>query len=116
MQVKLYELKQGSLLDKYINDLDNFARDLQLSEQQQLHYFIFGLEPKLEQVLLIRQPQNYGNAVTSTKRKQQVTDRKSETELIELLQDIWKEVTLKHIGIKQEPYAAPVQDSHNLQL
>ena len=116
MQVKLYELKQGSLLDKYINDLDNFARDLQLSEQQQLQYFIFGLEPKLEQVLLIRQPQNYGNAVTSTKRKQQVTDRKSETELIELLQDIWKEVTLKHIGIKQESYAAPVQDTHNLQL
>lgn len=89
MQVKLCELKQGSSLDKYINDFDNFARDLQLSEQQQqIHYFIFGLEPKVEQVLLIRQPQNYGNAVTSTKRKQQVTDRKSEAELIELLQDI----------------------------
>ena len=116
MKVKLCELKQGSSLDKYINDLDNFARDLQLSEQQQLQYFIFGLEPKLEQVLLIRQPQNYGNAVTSTKRKQQVTDRKSETELIELLQDRKKEVSLKHIGIKQEPYPAPVQDTHNAQL
>ena len=45
MKVKLCELKQGSSLDKYINDLDNIARDLQLSEQQQIHYFIFG--PKL---------------------------------------------------------------------
>ena len=64
----------------------------------------------------MRQPQNYDNAVTSTKRKQQVTDRKSETELIELLQDRKKEVSLKHIGIKQEPYPAPVQDTHNAQL
>ena len=29
-----------------------------------------------------------------------------------LLQEINKEVSLKHTGIKQEPYSAPVQDTH----
>ena len=34
MHVKLHELKQGSSLDAYINDLDNLARHLQLPEQK----------------------------------------------------------------------------------
>ena len=31
---------------------------------------------------------------------------------MDLLQEICKEVSLKHTGIKQEPYSAPVQDTH----
>ena len=31
---------------------------------------------------------------------------------MDLLQEIRKEVSLKHTGIKQEPYSAPVQDTH----
>ena len=35
---------------------------------------------------------------------------------MDLLQEIRKEVSLKHIGIKQQPYSAPVQDTHANQL
>lgn len=45
-----------------------------------------------------------------------MTDNKSKTELKEVLQDIRKDVSLKHTGIKQEPYSAPVQDTHKAQL
>ena len=34
---------------------------------------------------------------------------------MDLLQEIRKEVSLKHTGIKQEPYSAPVQDVNQLQ-
>ena len=90
MQAKLHELKQGSSLEEYINDLDNFARHLQLPEQQKIYYFIFGLNPKLKETLLIRQLQIYDDAVTFAKRQHHFRDNKSETELIELLQDIRK--------------------------
>ena len=43
MWVKLHELKQGSSLEEYINDLGNLACLIQLPEQQKIHYFIFGL-------------------------------------------------------------------------
>ena len=82
MSVKLHKLKQGSSLEAYINNPDNLARHLQLPEQQKIHYFIFGLKPKLKQTLLIRQPQTYNN-----------TD--SDTQLMDLLQEIQKEVSLK---------------------
>ena len=82
MGVKLHKLKQGSSLKAYINNPDNLARHLQLTEQQKIHYFIFGLKPKLKQTLLIRQPQTYNN-----------TD--SDTQLMDLLQEIQKEVSLK---------------------
>ena len=36
MPVKLRELKQGSLLEEYINDLDNLAPHLELPEQQNI--------------------------------------------------------------------------------
>ena len=35
---------------------------------------------------------------------------------MDLLQEIRKEVSLKHTGIKQEPYSAPAQDTHANQL
>ena len=35
---------------------------------------------------------------------------------MELLQKMRKEVSLKHTGIKQEPYLAPVQETHNAQM
>ena len=35
---------------------------------------------------------------------------------MDLLQEIRKEVILKHTGIKQEPYSAPVRDTHVNQL
>ena len=38
------------------------------------------------------------------------------TQLMDLLQEICKEVSLKHTGIKQEPYSAPVPDTHTNQL
>ena len=53
MRVRLHELRQGSSLETYINDLDTLARHLKLPEQQKIHYFIFGLKPKLKQALLI---------------------------------------------------------------
>ena len=41
MRVRLRELEQGSLLEEYINDLDNLARHLQLPEQQKILYISF---------------------------------------------------------------------------
>lgn len=100
MRVKLHNLKQGSSLEEYINDLDNLARHLELPEQQKLYYLIFRLKHKLKKALLIRQPRTYDNAVTFAKRKHHFTNNKFETELIALLEDIRREVSLKHTGIK----------------
>ena len=105
MRFKLHELHQGSSLEKYINDFDTLASHLELPEQQKIHYFIFGLKPKLKQALLIRQPQTYDDAVTFAKRKHHFADTDSDTQLMDLLQEIRKEVSLKHTGIKQEPYS-----------
>ena len=116
MCVKLHDLWQGPSLETYINDLDTLARHLELPEQQKIHYFIFGLKPKLKQALLIRQPQTYDDAVTFAKRKHHFADTDSDTQLMDLLQEIRKEVILKHTGIKQEPYSAPVRDTHVNQL
>ena len=112
IRVKLHELRQRSSLETYINDLDTLARHLELPEQQKIHYFSFGLKPKLKQAIFIRQPHTYGDAVTFAKRKHHFADTDSDTQLIDLLQEIRKEVSLKHTGIKQEPYSAPVQDTH----
>ena len=112
MRVKLHELRQGSWLERYINNLDNLARYLELPEQQKIHYFIFGLKPKLKQSLLIQQPQTYDDAVTFTKRKHHFVDTDSDTQLMYLLKQIREELSLKHTGIKQEPYSAPIQDTH----
>ena len=111
MRVKLHELGQGSSLETYINDLDTLAHHLKLP-QQKIHYFIFGLKPKLKQALLIRQPQTYDDAVTFAKRKHHFADTDSDTQLMDLLQEIRKEVSLKHTGIKQEPYSAPVHNTN----
>ena len=92
----------------YINDLDNLARHVELPN--------FGLKAKLKQALLIWQPQTYDDAVTFAKQKHHFADTDSDTQLIGLLQEIRKEVSLKHTGIKQEPYSAPVQDTHANQL
>ena len=54
VHVKLHELRQGSSLETYVNDLDNLARHLELPEKQKIHYFIFGLKPKLKMALFIR--------------------------------------------------------------
>ena len=116
MHVKLHELRQGSSLETYISDLDTLARHLELPEQQKIHYFIFGLTPKLKQALLIRQPQTYEDAVTFAKRKHHFPDTDSDTQLMDLLQKIRKEISLKHTGIKQEPYSAPVQNTHTNHL
>ena len=43
--------------ETYINELDTLAHHLELPDQQKIHYFIFGLKPKLKQALLIQQPQ-----------------------------------------------------------
>ena len=52
MRVKLHELRQGSSLETYTNDLDTLTHHLEI------HYFIFGLNPKLKQALLIRHPKH----------------------------------------------------------
>ena len=111
MCLKLHELRQGSSLETYINNLNALARNLELPEQQKIHYFIFGLKPKLKQALLIRQPQTYDDAVTFAKRKHHFADTDSDTQLMDLLQEIRKEVSLKHTGIKEEPYSAPVNNT-----
>ena len=116
MRVKLDELRQRSSLETYINDFDTLARHLQQPEQQKIHYFIFGLKPKLKQALLIRQPQTYDDAVTFAKRKHHFADTDSDTQLMDLLQEIRKEVSLQHTGIKQESHSAPVQDTHTNHL
>ena len=116
MRVKLHELRQGFSLGTYINDLDTLTRHLELPEQQKIYYFIFGLKHKLKQALLIRQRQTYDDAVTFAKRKYHFADTDSDTQLMDLLQEICKEVSLKHTGIRQEPYSAPVRDTHVNQL
>ena len=116
MRVRLHELRQESSLETYLNDFNTLARHLELPEQQKIHYFIFGLKPKLKQALLIRQPQTYDDAVTFAKRKHHFADTYSEAQLIDLLQDILKEVSLKQTGIKQEPYSAPVHNNHTNHL
>ena len=60
--------------------------------------------------------QVYNDAVTFAKRKHHFADTNSDAQLIDLLQEIRKEVSLKHTGIKQEPYSAPVQDTHTNHL
>ena len=95
-----------------MTSINNLARHLQLPKQQKIHYFTFGLKPKLKQALLIRQTQIYNDAVTLAKGKPHFADTYSGTQLMDLLQEIRKEVSLKHTGIKQEPYSAPVQDTH----
>ena len=85
MRVKLHELRQGSSLEKNINELDNLARYLELPEQQKIHYFLLGLTPKLKQALHIRQPQTYDDAVIFTKRKHHFADTDSDTQLMDLL-------------------------------
>ena len=112
MRVKLHKLRQGSSLETYINDLDTLEHHLELPKQQKIHYFIFGINPKLKQAPLIRQPQTYGDAVTFAKQKHHFADTDSDTQLVDLLQEIRKEVSLKHTGINQEPYSAPIQDTH----
>ena len=87
MRVKLDELRQGSSLEMYINDFDTLAQRLYLPEQQKIHYFIFGLKPKLKQALLIQQTQEYDDAVTFAKRKHHFKDADSDTQLMDLLQD-----------------------------
>ena len=79
MHVKLHELRQGSSVETYVNDLDTLARHLELPEQKKIHYFIFGLKPKLKQALLIRQLQTYDDAVTFAKRKHHFADTNLDT-------------------------------------
>ena len=110
MRVKLHELRQGFSVESYINGLDSFAHCLELPEQQKIHYFIFRLKPKLKQSLLILQTQTYDDAVTFAKRKHYFADTDSDSPLINLLQEIC--ISLKHTGIKQEPYSAPIHDTH----
>ena len=109
MHVKLPESRQGSSLETYINDVDTLARHLELPEQQRIHYFIFVFKPKLKQALLIGQPQTYDDTVTFAKRKHHFADTNSDTQLMDLLREIRKEVSLKQTGIKQQLYSAPVQ-------
>ena len=111
MRVKLPESRQGSSLETYINDVDTLARHLDLPEQQRIHYFIFGLKPKLKQALLTGQPQTYDDTVTFAKREHHFADTNSDTQLMDPIREIRKEVSPKHTGIKQQPYSAPVQDT-----
>ena len=73
-----------------------------------MHHVILGLKPKLKQVLPLRQPQTWDDTINFAKRKHHFTDCTSETELIELLQDIPRKISLKHTDIKR--------DAHNDQL
>ena len=116
MRVNLHELRQRSSLEMHINDLDTLGHRLELPEQQKIFYFIFGLKPKLKHALLIQQPQKYDDAVTFAKRKHQFKDTDSDTQLMDLLQEIRKEVSLKQTGIKQEPYLGSGKDSNTNHL
>ena len=116
MHVILHELRHGSSLETNINDLNSFARHLELPGQQKIHYFILRPKPKLKQALLLPEPQTYDDAVTFAKRKLHLADTDSDTQLMDLLQEVRKEVSLKHTGIKQELYSAPVQNTHTNHL
>ena len=70
----------------------------------------------MKQALLIQQPQTNDDAVTFAKRRHHFADTNFDTQLMDLLQEIRKEVSLKHTGINQEPYSAPVQDTHTTHL
>ena len=108
MRVKLHELRHRSSLEMYINDLDTLAHHLELPEQQKIHYFIFGLKPKLKQALLIRQPQTYDDAATFAKGKHHFADTDSDTQLMDLLdiQSLKVSIDAPHIQ-----YAVPLDTS-----
>ena len=100
MRVKLHELHQGSSLETYINDLDVLAHHIELCEEQKIHYFISKLKPKLKKTLLIQLTQTYDDAVTFAKRKHHFAYADSDTQLMDLLKEIRKEISLKHTEIK----------------
>ena len=54
--------------------------------------------------------------VTFAQWKHYFEDTDSDTQLMDLLQEICKEVSVEHTGIKYEPYSVPVQDTHTNQL
>ena len=68
-----------------------------------IHYFIFGLKPELKQALLIQQLQTYDDVVTIAKRKHHFAETDSDTQLMDLQQEICQKVSLKHTGIKPKP-------------
>ena len=70
----------------------------------------------MKQALFIWQPQTYNDAVTFAKQKHHFVDTDSDTQLMDLLHEIHKEVSLKHTGIKHELYSAPIQDTHTNHL
>ena len=53
---------------------------------------------------------------TFAKQKHHFADSDSDNQWMDLMQEIRKEVSLKHTGIKQEPYSAPIHDTHINQL
>ena len=60
--------------------------------------------------------QTYNSAATFAKWKHHFADTDSDTQLMDLLQGIYNEVSLKHTGIEQEPYSAPVNNNHTNHL
>ena len=66
--------------------------------------------------LLSNNPRHRWCCYLSAKWKHHFADTNSDTQLIDLLQEICKEVSLKHTRIKQEPYSAPVHNNHKNHL
>ena len=106
MRVNLHKLRQGSSLESYINKINNIAHYLELPEQRKIHYFIFGLKPKT--CTPYPTTPTYDGVVTFAKQKHHFADTNSDTQLMDLLQEIRKELSLKSSGIKQEPHSAPI--------
>ena len=113
MRVKLHELRQGSSPETYINDFDTLARNLEINRR----FIISSLGSSLNwNWHFLSDNPRHDDAVTFAKRKRHFADTDSDTQLMGLLQEIGKEISLKHTGIKQEPYSAPAHDTHTNHL
>lgn len=75
LRSKLYNLRQGSSgLETFITKLDELAQRLEINDHTKLDLFIQGLENKLKNHILIKQPENYEEAVRAAKMKNSLSE------------------------------------------
>ena len=108
--------KQFQVIPVYLKHTTlNFYRSLPDQTETNINLLKAALRDRYHtQALLIRQSQTYNDVVTFGKLKHHFANTNSDTQ--DLLQEIRKEVSLKHTGINQEPYSTPVQDTLANQL
>ena len=95
LRSKLYSLKQeGDNLEQFIKTLDKLSQKCGVADNTKMDLFITGLNEKLKEALLLRQPANYNAALSYARLKQSASSTNSEERLIKrLLETLNKERT-----------------------